>query len=101
MACRVLQESLSNTRGSQGAQVVHLGVRQLSVAVAARISAVVLFGDPNEGQPLQGIPTGDVVTFCFDTDLICDGKPVVLPAHLIYGINAPDAAQFVASNVQV
>jgi cutinase len=73
----------------------------LSAAVAERVNTVVLFGDPNDGQPLQGIPTGDVVTFCFDTDLICDGAPVILPAHLSYALDAPAAARFVASHVQV
>ena len=80
---------------------MHLGVRQLSVDVAQRVHAVVLFGDPDDGQQLATIPTGEVVTFCFATDLICDGAPVVLPAHLSYSLDAPAAASFVASHVQV
>ncbi len=76
-------------------------MRQLSASVAQRVQAVVLFGDPDDGQPLAGIDTGDVVTFCFDTDLICDGAPVVLPAHLSYALDAPAAAGFVASHVQI
>ena len=69
--------------------------------MAQRVQAVVLFGDPDDGQPLANIDTGDVVTFCFDTDLICDGAPVVLPAHLSYALNAPAAAAFVASHIQI
>ena len=86
---------------SQGAQLVHNGVKQLSAAVAARVTAVVMFGDPDDGQPLQNIPAEDVVTFCFDDDLICKGAPIVLAAHLSYALNADAAAQFVAGRVQV
>ena len=81
--------------------MVHLGAKQLSAAVARRVEAVVLFGDPDEGQPITGISTGDTVSFCFDTDAICHGAPVVLPAHLSYSLDAPAAARFVASHVQV
>jgi hypothetical protein len=42
-----------------------------------------------------------VVTFCFKTDLICDGAPIVLPAHLSYALDAPAAAAFVQGHVQV
>ncbi|KAI9702313.1 MAG: hypothetical protein M1836_000792 [Candelina mexicana] len=86
---------------SQGAQVVHLGVDQISSSVAARVSAVVLFGDPNDGQPLKNVDTLKVDTFCFNTDLICDGLPIVAAAHLSYAFNAAQAAAFVKSHVAV
>lgn len=38
---------------SQGAQVVHLGVKQISATAASHVSAVVFFGDPDDGQALQ------------------------------------------------
>ena len=65
------------------------------------MNAVVLFGDPDDGQALENISTGDTVTFCYDTDLICDGAPIVLPAHLSYSLDAPAAALFAAAHVQV
>ena len=62
---------------------------------------MVLFGDPDDGQALTVVPASDVVTYCFDTDLICDGAPIILPAHLSYSLNAVAAARFVAAHVQV
>lgn len=32
-------------------------------------------------------------------DLICAGQPVILAAHLSYGLNVNEAAQFVVSNM--
>jgi hypothetical protein len=86
---------------SQGAQVVHLGVKQISAAAASQLSAVVFFGDPDDGQALQNIAANKDDTYCFSTDLICDGLPIVLPAHLSYALDAVPAAQFVAGLVHV
>jgi cutinase len=86
---------------SQGAQVVHNGLKQVPGNVAAQIKAAVLFGDPYDGQALQGVAADDVVTYCFDDDLICKGDPIVLPAHLSYSLDAGSAAAFVAARVQV
>ena len=60
-----------------------------------------LFGDPDDGQPIADIAASEVDTFCFDTDEICKGLPIVLPAHLSYSVDAVPAAQFVASHVTV
>ncbi|MCJ1366497.1 hypothetical protein MMC16_005626 [Acarospora aff. strigata] len=84
---------------SQGAQVVHLGAAQIPASVAARVAAVVVFGDPNKDQPFPNISPAKVVTFCFLSDLICYGKPIITPSHLAYGINAWPAAAFVKSRV--
>lgn len=86
---------------SQGAQVVHLGVKQISASAASHVSAVVFFGDPDDGQALQNISANEEDTYCFDTDLICDGLPIVLPAHLSYALDAEPAAEFVAGKVNV
>ncbi|KAI9815947.1 MAG: hypothetical protein M1827_001939 [Pycnora praestabilis] len=86
---------------SQGAQEVHLGAKQLSTATASKIAAVVLFGDPDDGQPIQDVPTMNVDTFCFSGDLICDGLPIVDPEHLAYSVDAVPAADFVAQHVTV
>ena len=86
---------------SQGAQLVHNGMKQVPAQTASRVAAAVLFGDPDNGQPVQGVDASNVITFCNKDDLICKGKPIVLPAHLSYGLNGPAAAQFVAGKVQV
>jgi cutinase len=84
---------------SQGAQVVHLGAALLPAATAAKVKAAVLFGDPKRGQPLQAISADKVVTYCFETDLICDGAPIVLPSHLSYSVFGISAAKFVVSKL--
>ncbi len=89
----------SNNHDSQGAQVVHLGANLLPAATAARVKAVVVFGDPDRGQALQAISADNVATYCFETDLICDGVPIVLPAHLAYAVDALPAANFVVSKL--
>lgn len=80
---------------------MHKAMKQVSAAVASRVVAAVLFGDPDNGQPVQGVDGGDVVTFCNKDDLICKGAPIVLAAHLSYSLNAPAAAEFVAQRLQV
>ena len=60
-----------------------------------------MFGDPDDGQPLQGVSADKVATYCFQDDLICKGAPIVLAAHLSYSLEAGDAAQFTAARVQV
>ena len=84
------------THYSQGAQVIHLGVKQISSSVASQVMAAVFFGDPDEGQALQDISSNKDDTYCFSDDLICDGLPIVLPAHLGYASDASPAAAFVA-----
>ena len=43
------------------------------------------FGDPNEDEPLPGVLESRGKTSCAADDLICEGKAIVLPAHLSYG----------------
>jgi cutinase len=59
----------------------------------------VVFGDPDKDQPIENISSDDILTFCAEGDLICQGEPIVLIPHLSYGANAPQAADFVASKV--
>jgi cutinase len=76
-------------------------VKQISAVAASHVAAVAFFGDPDDGQALQDIAANTEATYCFATDLICDGLPIVLPAHLSYSIDAIPAAQFVAGLVHV
>lgn len=56
---------------SQGAQVVHDGIEQLSASETAFITAVVLFGDPDQIYPVGGVPADDVSRVCHKGDIIC------------------------------
>ncbi len=79
---------------SQGAQVVHLATAQMANTTVAKISSVVLFGDPRNGTAVQGIDAARVMTACHAGDNICAGGDLVLPAHLNYSSDAPAAAMF-------
>lgn len=60
---------------------------------------VLIFGDPNDGDPVGTIPSSKVKIICHDGDNICDGGILVLPAHLNYQEDAQTAAEWVASIV--
>ncbi|KIJ52489.1 carbohydrate esterase family 5 protein [Sphaerobolus stellatus SS14] len=84
---------------SQGAQVVHKAAPQLSSSVQSRVNAVVMFGDPDDGQALPGVLNGRSLTFCATGDDICTGGQIIGAPHLSYGADAGAAASFVASHV--
>jgi len=83
---------------SQGAQVTHLAAGRMTSAARARVSAVVVFGDPDNGQAFPS-PISHVKTFCAAGDNICQGGVIVLPPHLSYGANAGAAASFVVASI--
>ncbi|PPQ99094.1 hypothetical protein CVT24_009361 [Panaeolus cyanescens] len=85
---------------SQGAQVTHRAAARLSSAIQQRVNAVVTFGDPYERTSLPGVLQSRRKTFCAFGDLICSGQPIILPAHLGYGADAPAAAAFIAARIQ-
>ncbi|EKM82449.1 hypothetical protein AGABI1DRAFT_117924 [Agaricus bisporus var. burnettii JB137-S8] len=70
---------------SQGAQVTHLAAEQLSSSVRERVNAVVVFGDPKNGDGFPGVLDDRSITFCAFGDNICDGGVLVLLPHLSYG----------------
>jgi cutinase len=49
---------------SQGAQLVHQAAASLPANTTAKISSVVLFGDPKNGTAIQGISADKVLTIC-------------------------------------
>jgi len=85
---------------SQGAQLVHTATQRLSTAQAARVSAVVTFGDADRDETFGVVPTSKVKIFCHDGDNICDNGIIITPAHRDYEKDAPAAAAFVASLVR-
>ncbi|OLN83439.1 Cutinase 2 [Colletotrichum chlorophyti] len=85
---------------SQGAQLVHNAADKLTAAQTARISAVLLFGDPFDGEPVGNIPANKVKVICHDGDNICDGGIIITADHRNYEQDAPAAADFVAGLVR-
>ncbi|KAF6816185.1 cutinase [Colletotrichum plurivorum] len=85
---------------SQGAQLVHNAANKLTAAQTNRISAVLLFGDPFDGQAVGNVPASKVKVICHDGDNICDGGIIITADHRNYEQDAPAAAAFVAGLVQ-
>ncbi|KAK8162436.1 cutinase-domain-containing protein [Phyllosticta citrichinensis] len=83
---------------SQGGQLVHNAAAQLDTAVAARVSAAVIFGDPDFPKPVPKIDPEKEKVFCAKGDAICKGQAIILPPHLSYGSDAEAAAQFIMAS---
>ncbi|KAJ7226856.1 cutinase-domain-containing protein [Mycena pura] len=104
--------SLVSSGYSQGGQLVHNSAKLLAQhnpTVLSHIKAVVIFGDPDEDQSLQGIPASDTDIICHPEDAVCAGGGLLdvpfiiltLPAHLDYnkGPDVDNAAQFIFEKV--
>lgn len=63
----------------------------------SKVSGAVLFGDPDDGEPIAGLVPNETLVICHEGDLICHHTVIVTPAHLTYDENAGEAANFVAS----
>lgn len=79
---------------SQGGQIVHNAAALLGVSTMARVSSVVIFGDPLSKTQVTGA-SGKTKIFCNAGDNICDGGILVGLQHLTYGLNAGAAADYV------
>ncbi|KIK61370.1 carbohydrate esterase family 5 protein [Collybiopsis luxurians FD-317 M1] len=84
---------------SQGGQLVHNSANLLSSSVRARINAAVIFGDPDDGEPVTGISASNTDVICHIGDDICAHGDLVLPPHLDYEMDTPGAAAFIAARV--
>ncbi|KAL9614971.1 MAG: hypothetical protein Q9167_000613 [Letrouitia subvulpina] len=89
---------------SQGGQLVHNAAKTLSADLTAKISSVVIFGDPYNGQAVGSVPASKVDEICAPGDSICSrggtggGSPGGGGSgHLSYGSYATSAAAFVKS----
>ncbi|KAL8690628.1 MAG: hypothetical protein Q9218_003962 [Villophora microphyllina] len=81
---------------SQGGFVVHKAGSSLSATPPA---AAVIFGDPQNGSPVANVPAADLKEYCAAGDGVC-GTPrtyQITAAHLSYGNNASDAANFIST----
>ncbi|PSN72383.1 cutinase precursor [Corynespora cassiicola Philippines] len=84
---------------SQGAQLVHTATQRLTAATAARVNAVVTFGDPDRDEGFGPVAASKILIICHEGDNICDNGIIITAAHRNYEIDAPAAASFVAARV--
>jgi cutinase len=82
---------------SQGGQLVHNAAVLLPAAVTGNVAAAVIFGDPDNGTAVQGVPAARTKIICHPTDNICQHGYLILASHLTYGQDAGTAADFVVS----
>ncbi|KAL7934097.1 putative cutinase [Trichoderma chlorosporum] len=80
---------------SQGSMVVHNAASNLDAATMSKVSAVVLFGDPDNGTPVANYDASKVLVVCHEGDNICQGGDIILLPHLTYAEDADTAAAFV------
>lgn len=85
---------------SQGGQIVHNAAELLPSATMAEVAAVVIFGDPDDGEAVAGIDASKVLIICHDTDDICLNGDLILLSHLTYAENAEEAATFVVDTIE-
>ena len=85
---------------SQGSQVVHNAAKLISSSAAKFINSVVLFGDPDDGQPLGNVPAYKVSTDCHTGDNICQGGDHIYEPHLSYCHDVYTEAAFVKNRSQ-
>lgn len=83
---------------SQGGQIVHNAAKLLSAQTMAKVSSVVIFGDPDNGQAVTGVSAAKTLVICHEGDNICQQGDVILLPHLTYAENAAQAASFVVAN---
>ena len=81
---------------SQAAQVAHNAAKMISAAQTSFINTVVLFGDPDDGQPFGSVPASKVSTDCHLGDDICLHGDLILPSHLDYCVDVQTYGRIVA-----
>jgi cutinase len=84
--------------------VIDNAIQTLSSDVKERVKGAVLFGFTRNLQDrgqIPGYPKSQTKVICALGDLVCTGTLIITPAHLTYGVNAGEAANFFASQVSV
>lgn len=61
--------------------------------------SVLIFGDPDNGQPVGNISASIVQVYCHVGDGICAGLGILTPSHGTYDNNALEAAEWIATTL--
>lgn len=85
---------------SQGAMIVRKTFMQLSNEARARVTGIILFGDPAQwGTKLPGGLDDRVLNLHIPFDLVDLSIPIVTMAHFAYPLCFDDAVNFIQSKV--
>jgi len=87
---------------SQGSAVMDGSIQALPAALMAKVKGVVLFGytrNQQDGGRIPNYPTSETKVYCAEGDLVCNGTLIITAAHLSYGVDATNAATFLASKI--
>jgi cutinase len=84
---------------SQGGQVVHNSAAALPASTMAKVSSVVIFGDPDSTQLVQGVSPSRTLIICHSGDDICQNGIIIPVEHLTYSQDAGTAANFVVGTL--
>jgi cutinase len=79
-------------------------IQALPASIQDNIYGVVLFGftrNLQDGGRIPNFPTSKTLVFCAVGDLVCDGTLEITAAHLSYGVDAPAAASFLVSQLDL
>ncbi|KAK2799864.1 hypothetical protein FQN51_006465 [Onygenales sp. PD_10] len=90
-------KGIEDMKENQGAALTHQAVEESDPAVVARIAGIVTFGDTQneqDGGRVPGYPPEKTKIICALGDLVCEGTLVIMPAHLTYTMDAPEASEF-------
>ncbi|KAF8533896.1 hypothetical protein BDD12DRAFT_897510 [Trichophaea hybrida] len=79
--------------------ITHKAVARIAATLSTKVAGIVLFGDPDNGQPFPGVLKKNVLTFCNVDDPICFGIPLPILSHQKYKTDAVKAAAWVAGKV--
>lgn len=88
---------------SQGAALVHRAVEDQPQAIKNQIAGIVTFGDTQNLQDrgqVPNFPREKTKVICATGDLVCVGTLTITPAHLTYGRNAQEAADFLVQRAR-
>ncbi|KAK8869395.1 cutinase 1 [Apiospora arundinis] len=108
---KLIQQAASQCPGSnillagysQGSAVMDNAIQALDALTKDQVKGVVMYGFTRNAQDkgqVPGYPKDQTKVFCAAGDLVCVNTLDITPAHLTYGINAPEAARFLAGTVK-